>query len=133
MNLNFSQSTGLITQDDGTSVAVGWAGNDSNPENPARIQGKLNPAQQALHKIGPLPQGVYSVGAWEEKHAHLGPMVAHLTQTSGETFGRDAFYIHGPDRDPAMYGQESLGCIVVPHTGRQAIKDLAPDTVTVTA
>ncbi|MDR3684763.1 MAG: hypothetical protein P4L11_13630 [Geothrix sp.] len=133
MNLNFSQSTGLITKDDGTSVAHGWAGNDSNPENPQRIHGKLNPDKQALHKIGPLPQGVYSVGPWEEKHGHLGAMVAPLTQISGETFGRDAFYIHGPDRDPATYGQESLGCIVVPHAGRQAIKDLGPETVTVTA
>jgi hypothetical protein len=89
---------------------------------------------QDIHKVGPLPQGVYRIGPWEEHHGHLGPMVASLTQIEGETFGRDAFYIHGPANNVMAYGQESLGCTVVPHACRQLIHDLTPgpdDTVTV--
>ena len=124
MNINFSQKTGRLTQDDGTYIALGWAGNGI---------GKLNPDAESMVAIGPLPRGTYQVGEWEDQHPHLGPMVAALTQISGDTFGRSAFYIHGPAVDPVLYGQESKGCIVVPHFGRLAIKDLAPDTVTVMA
>lgn len=132
MNLTFSQSQGTITQDDGTLVTdQAFAGNDSRPGvNPTHIQGRNNPDAQGIHKIGPLPQGVYTLGAWEE-HPRLGPICSPLTQISGETFGRDAFYIHGPSS--LDYANSSEGCIVVPHVPREAIMNLAPDTITVVA
>lgn len=123
MNLNFSQSTGNITTDSGALVAKGWAGNGD---------GKNNPNMQSVHNVGPLPQGVYRVDPWEENHGGLGPIVAHLEQISGETFGRSAFYIHGPSMDKAHYGQESKGCIVIPRDQRLAVRARKPDTITVT-
>ena len=67
------------------------------------------------------------MGEWEEKHPGLGPMVAHLEQIEGETFGRNGFYFHGPSSDAAHYGQESMGCIVVPRSGREKVKQAAPE------
>jgi hypothetical protein len=125
MNLNFSQSTGLVTMDDGAHVAMGWSGNG---------EGKCNPAMQHVRDVGPLPQGVYRIGPWQD-HPHLGRMVAPLTQIAGETFGRDDFLIHGPSMDPARRGQESKGCCVVPFAGRLQMHNLTPgpdDTLTVT-
>ena len=124
MNLNYSQTTGQVTDDNGKSIAKGWAGNGC---------GRNNPTMQDVHCVGPLPQGVYKIGAWYD-HTRLGPMVADLHQISGETFGRNDFFIHGPSSE--HYGQESKGCIVVPREDRQRIIALTPgpgDTVTVTA
>jgi len=125
MNINYSQSTGVLSKDDGTIIAAGWSG---------RGAGKNNPDMENVSNTGPLPKGIYNVGAWEKTHGHLGPIVASLTQTQGDAFGRSAFYIHGPAMDPKTYGQESMGCIVIPRSGRLKIKALLPgpnDTVTV--
>jgi hypothetical protein len=56
-------------------------------------------------------------------------MVAELLQVQGETFGRSAFFIHGPSSK--HYGEESMGCIVVPRPGRTHVKELDPKTITV--
>lgn len=122
LTLTFQQSTGLITDEAGEVVAHAWAGHGD---------GLNNPAMQEIHEVGPLPQGVYEVRPWEDNHPPLGPMVAHLVQIEGETFGRDAFYIHGPSS--THYMQESKGCIVVPHVMRQKVHDLAPDFIRVVA
>lgn len=130
MNLNYSITTGKITQDDGTVVATGWSGNNANPTyNPSKVHGKNNPAMTKVRNIGSLPVGVYSVGAWGD-HPPLGKHSALLTQISGETYGRSGFAIHGPSSK--IYGEESRGCIVVPHDPRLEIEALKPDTVTVT-
>ena len=131
MNLNYSQTSGQMTQDDGTLVATGFSGNNSRPGvNPNHLQGMNNPEMQSVHCIGPLPQGTYSVGPWGP-HSELGPNSAALTQTSGETYGRDGFYIHGPgENDPE---NSSEGCIVIGHDERIAVMNLAPDQITVTA
>lgn len=120
--LTFEQSSGAIRDEDGMLIGKGWAGHGD---------GKNNPAMQSVHDIGPLPQGLYDVGAWEEIHPGLGPWVAHLAQVEGETFGRSAFFIHGPAVDPAKYGQESKGCIVVPRQIRLLIKGMNPDQIRV--
>jgi len=112
--LIYSQSTGIMSLG-AQQIALGWAGNHD---------GRNNPAMQDAHCVGPLPQGDYTLDGWEDEHPHLGPMVTHLTpDPAAEMFGRDGFYIHGPSSDPARYGQESMGCIVIPHTPRQAVKD----------
>ena len=121
MNLNYQQSTGLLTDDDGKVVAHGWAG---------RQEGKNNPDMEDVHCTGPLPCGTYSVGPWGG-HPPLGPDSTHLTQTSGESYGRDGFYIHGPGT--VNYGQESKGCIVIPRAERLVVMGLAPDQITVSA
>lgn len=131
MNLNYSQSTGLITDDNGMVIAQGFAGNDSRPAvNPNHIHGYNNPNAQAIHCVGPLPRGVYDVGPWGT-HAVVGANSAPLTQTSGDSFGRSGFFIHGPGAaDPA---NSSEGCIVIPHDQRLAVMALAPGTITVNA
>jgi hypothetical protein len=120
----YVQSSGAIRNEEGAFVGAGWAGNGT---------GKNNPDAEDQHDIGPLPCGLYSVGAWEEDHPHLGPIVAHLEQIEGETFGRSGFYIHGPAVESTRYGQESKGCIVVPRTTRLVIKSLSPDQIRVVA
>lgn len=124
MNINYSQSTGIITKDDGTVLVPAghaWAGHG---------EGKNNPAMEQVHCIGPLPRGTYTLGAWG-KHDELGPDSCHLTQTEGESYGRDGFYIHGPSQDPIKHGQESKGCIVVEHDYRIGIIALNPNIIIV--
>ena len=115
--LTYHQASGVIETPDGVTVAFGWAGNG---------EGKNNPAMQDKRGIGPLPQGLYVVGAWEN-HPRLGKMVAPLHQIDGETFGRDDFFIHGPSVDPSHYGQESMGCIVTPFTSRLKVREELPE------
>jgi len=121
VNITYSQTTGHIMDEQGNLVATGWAG---------RGEGKNNPSAQDQHCTGPLPQGIYECGAWHD-HPHLGPMVLDLHQVSGDTYGRDAFYVHGPSSK--NYGEESMGCIIVPRPGREMVHALLPRRVTVTA
>ena len=120
----YFQHSGIMLDDNGQQVAIGWSGNG---------EGKNNPAMQDVHNVGPLPQGMYKVGDWQPTHPRLGPWVAALTQVAGQTFGRSAFYIHGPSTDPAKFGQESEGCIVVPRSMRLVLRALAPDFMEVKA
>ena len=151
MNLNYFVGT-TEWWDDGDLIVVpmgqSWSGNDSNPEvNPDGFQGKNNsgtvtlpsglvvPAQ-SLHKIGAAPCGVYTFGEWGDWQSvdgypkHLGPLICRLTQISGETYGRDGIFLHGPASGD-LYGQESEGCLVVLHGFRAKIALLNPTTVTV--
>ena len=125
MNLNYSQTTGNMTDDNGNLIAKGWAGHGD---------GKNNPAMQSVHNVGPLPQGKYNVSGWFS-HPRLGPMVARLTQFEGETFGRDSFFIHGAAKNLDKHGQESEGCIVQERIERDKVAALTKgigNTITVT-
>lgn len=113
----YSQHTGEIEGADGSLIAFGWAGSGT---------GKNTPTMQGVRAVGPLPQGLYVVGVWCD-HPRLGKMVAPLTQIEGEAYGRSDFWIHGPSRKAGRYGQESLGCIVVPFGGRVKVKDACPE------
>ena len=114
----YSQASGLLQTPEGQYVAFGWAGKGI---------GKKNPAMDNERCVGPLPKGLFRVGEWEETHPGLGPIVARLVQVEGETHGRDGFYFHGPASDPNHYGQESMGCIVVPRAGRLKAREAAPE------
>jgi len=121
--LTYSQTTGTLLQD-GKYLATGWAGNHA---------GKNNPAMQDKPCIGPLPQGKYTLQAWELTHDHLGPMVCFLLPDPSNTmFGRGDFFCHGPSQGD-NYGQESKGCIVIPHQMRQTVKDSGQTQLTVIA
>ena len=115
--LVYHQGSGVIETLEGVRVVFAWAG---------RGLGKNNPKAQDQKCIGPLPQGLYVAGVWED-HPRLGKMVCPLTQIEGETFGRDSFFIHGPTKDPLRYGQESMGCIVVPFTSRLKVREELPE------
>ena len=118
--LIFSQSTGIITLD-GQQIAKGFAGNDSRPGvNPDHVHGYNNPDAQAIHCIGPLPQGMYRIVEWQDEHPGLGPIVAILEQVDGETYGRDDFRIHGASATDPLNSSE--GCIVLPHDQRVVVR-----------
>ena len=85
-----------------------WAGNHD---------GKNNPSAQDKRGVGPLPQGVYTILP-PVHHPHLGVVAMQLEPVEGnEMFGRDAFWIHGPSNGNNR-GQESMGCIIMPHDDR---------------
>jgi hypothetical protein len=130
MNMNYQISTGQLTDDDGTLIATGFAGNNSRPGvNPDHIQGLNNPAMVSVRCIGPLPPGLYRVGSWGD-HPPVGPDSASLTQIGGETYGRDGFFLHGPGADPE---NSSEGCIVIGHLERIKVMGMNPTTITVSA
>jgi hypothetical protein len=134
MSITFKITTGTITNDEDSTVLTSsaYAGNDSRiPQNPNRIHGKNNPNMCSVHFIGPLPPGKYNIGSFEN-HPVVGENSAQLTQISGNTFGRSAFFIHGQEApNGSNYLQESEGCIVVPHNDRLKIAALAPKILTV--
>lgn len=123
MTLTYRQSTGELLDADGALVAKCWAGHG---------QGLNNPIMEDVQCVGPLPRGLYHVGPWQT-HPRLGQHCAPLTQIQGESFGRSGFWVHGPSLNPDKYGQESEGCIVVPHGPRLALEALRPDYVQVIA
>jgi hypothetical protein len=105
----YSQSSGILECDE-RFVTVGYAGFSA---------GKNNPAAQAVARTGPIPQGMYTIGA-AKTHDRLGPCVMALTPDAGnEMFGRSEFYIHGDN--PTHPGQSSDGCVVIPSPDRQTI------------
>src|SRR5438874_13781045 len=79
----YSQSTGELNHD-GSRVGSGYSGHG---------EGLNNPAFQTAHDVGPLPQGMYSIGDPLDPPDHLGPLAMPLSSTSGDMFGRSAFFI----------------------------------------
>ena len=107
----------------GTVVATGYAGGNCghNPE------GKNNPEMQGVKGIGPLPEGVYTLGTPVEG-SHLGAFaVPLLPAPTNNMLGRGSFYLHG---DTTPGGNASEGCIIMPRAVRQAIV-ASGETITV--
>lgn len=106
----YSQGTGQLTDTDGRKVAVGYSG---------KGQGKNNCSMQHVRGIGPVPQGMWVIGA-PYNSKKVGPFAMTLTPVEGtETFGRSAFLIHGDNAT----GTASEGCIIFPRRVRQIIWD----------
>ena len=114
--LSYSQSTGVLTMPNGQKY-TGHAG---------KGVGLNNPDMQHIRYIGPLPQGFYTLGVWQDGKkygpgdAKLGPFVCRLTPSeSNKMFGRDGFFFHGGDgSEPPT---DSEGCIVLFRAARNAI------------
>lgn len=104
-------------------LGSGWAGNDSRPGvNPDHVQGRNNPAMQAVHNIGPLPQGWYTLDE-PITHPHLGPLAFPLIpDPANEMFGRGGFFIHGASSADPLNSSE--GCIIMPHDVRARLAEL---------
>ena len=122
LTLQYSQSTGALTDAVKGVVAQGWAGCG---------EGKNNPEMQEVHSVGPLPRGLYDLGPWEPFHEGLGPLVCRLIQVEGETFGRDGFFIHGASM--GHYGDESKGCLVLPRSQRELVQKMRVGHIRVVA
>ena len=109
--MTYSQSTGQLCDAEGNLLATGYSGHGD---------GVNNPAMQNVHNVGPIPQGVYTVGEPHEPADHLGPLAMPLTpDPANEMFGRSEFFIHGDNAK--MSHSASDGCIILDHAARAAI------------
>jgi hypothetical protein len=118
----YQQSTGQLRKD-GALVGTGYSGHGD---------GVNNPAAQNEQRIGPIPQGVYRIGAPLDPPDHLGPLAMPLTAQPGtETFGRSAFFMHGDNSQ----GNESAseGCIIMARLIRQTVAASPDRDLTVVA
>lgn len=98
----YSQTHGILSASGGIEVGVGYSGTGA---------GRNNPAMQAVHDVGPLPEGFYLIGPAYE-HPKLGPLTMNLIpDIDNQMFGRSDFRMHG---DNATH-DASEGCIVMEH------------------
>lgn len=104
----YDQRTGHLSQD-GKLVGTGYAGHGAGID---------NPSDQNEQGVGPLPRGTYSI-AKPENDPKLGPVAMRLTQTSGESYGRAGFFIHGDNSECNESASE--GCIIMSRTVRDEI------------
>lgn len=122
----YEQSTGRLYNPDGSHASTGYAGGNEghNPE------GKNNPAMQCVHKIGPLPRGIYTFGQ-PILQSHLGPFAIPLIpDPKNEMCGRRGFYMHG---DTTPSGNASEGCIIMARAQRNACNSSADHKLQVVA
>jgi hypothetical protein len=119
----FEQSTGSLYDPTNNLVEKGYSGNGV---------WKDDPASQSVKDHGPLPAGLYSIGAAIADGGHLGPFVMPLTpDPRNDMCDRGGFFIHG-DNITAP-GTASDGCIIMSHTTRVAINASEDKQLTVVA
>ena len=108
----YVQSTGELLSADGALWGVGYSG---------RAEGKNNPAAQHMRNVGPLPTGLYVMGAYYDDPGGKGPCVIPLTPApSNNMLGRSGFLIHGDNKDH----DASHGCIIMGPVVRRRISKL---------
>lgn len=106
----YAQKSGQLLQD-GQLVGTGYSGFDN---------GKNNPAMQAVHDVGPIPQGEWTIVGPPANTPSHGPFVLTLQPADGtNTFGRAGFLMHGDSIDSP--GTASHGCIIMPRTVREQV------------
>jgi len=100
----YEQGTGRLYSPHGDLYGEGYSGHG---------EGVNNPTLERLPKVGPIPRGLYEIGA-SHTDEERGPLVMGLTPIPDtNTFGRAGFLIHGdlvraPGKELA-----SEGCIVL--------------------
>lgn len=101
MSWIYDQSNGDLWHD-GLLAGVGYSGTGD---------GRNNPAMQNIPNVGPIPEGLYTIGeAYDDDEGGLGPCVMHLDPLTGtETFGRSLFRIHGNNTQ----NDASHGCVIM--------------------
>lgn len=105
----YSQSTGRWWDEAGVLLTVGYSGAGA---------GKNNPKQQAERNVGPIPRGLYTIGA-PYNSTNVGPFAIPLTPSMHNALGRTHFLIHGDSlKSP---GDASKGCIILPRAIRELI------------
>lgn len=97
----YVQTTGELFRPNGTLCGVGYSGRQGEARN--------NPAFQTVASTGPLPQGLYYLGA-EVDHPMLGPCaIPLLPNPANKMFGRSHFWVHGDN----VQHDASEGCIIM--------------------
>ncbi|HCB1914304.1 TPA: DUF2778 domain-containing protein [Citrobacter braakii] len=107
MAWKYEQSTGKLYSGS-ELVETGYSGNLTN---------KNNSDRQHVRSMGPIPRGTYSINGHSSSK---GPYTIILVQTSGESFGRTDFRIHG-ERVGMPAGFASAGCIIMSLSTRRRI------------
>lgn len=112
----YFQRTGGIVSPEGVHVGDGYSGHGP---------GVNNPAMEAVRGVGPIPEGLYTMGEIIEEHPDLGAWVIPLVPDPGnQMFGRDDFFIHGDEVEHPGAEDASHGCIV---TGRPTRRFMGGD------
>lgn len=105
----YSQTTGVLTHN-GYAVSKGYAG---------RGEGLNNPAMQNVPKIGPLPQGKYTIMK-AGTDAKVGKVAMRLIpDPANEMYDRADFFIHAPHANDQKDSSE--GCMVFDHDTRTGV------------
>ena len=106
----YEQSSGKMFNLSGEFFSQGYSG---SPE------GKNNTLMQAVHNVGPIPLGSYTIEAPVDSKVH-GPYALGLMPDSmNEMFGRSGFLMHGDSL--VAPGSASEGCIIQPRAARETI------------
>lgn len=104
----YYQRTGVI-QHNAVVIGTGYSGTGT---------GFNNSADQSKHNLGPIPRGMYTIGAPKDEPHN--PYVLPLVPDKGnQMFGRSGFLIHGDSI--AHPGAASQGCIILPRWIREKI------------
>jgi len=116
----YEQGSGRLLHN-GILIGTGYSGHATGID---------NTALEDIPYVGPLPRGIYSIAAPID-HPRLGPCSLPLTQISGDSFGRSAFFIHGDN----SLGNDSAseGCIIMPRAVRDQIATSGDNQLTVVA
>ena len=110
----YSQIDGKLYNSEGSLIAVGYAGNG---------EGKNNPSMEGFRNTGPLPVGLYRMGA-AINHPKLGPISIPLIPDAGNCmYGRSDFLAHGDSLEHP--GEASLGCIILNRVARGLLSKTA--------
>jgi hypothetical protein len=112
----YEQTTGRLFDPDGKFCADGYSGGGTDPNNADTIAGKNNPVLQAVHFVGPIPQGMWTIGELVNSVTHGRYAMMLTPDADTDTFGRDHFLMHG-DSIPNP-GFASDGCIIQPYDAR---------------
>lgn len=107
----YSQTSGELKRD-GSLVGIGYSGHGA---------GVNNPDLESVHDVGPVPRGLWIIGAQEEHSTH-GPCVMPLSPKEGtDTLGRSEFLMHGDLLAHPGERLASLGCIIMPKYVREQV------------
>jgi hypothetical protein len=107
MTWTHAQSTGHIFHR-GVHVYSGYSGHGI---------GRNNPSMEAVHDVGPIPLGMYTLGTPHDSD-RMGPFVMALLPVGHDALGRTGLFLHG-DNDAH---DASTGCIILsPREAREAI------------
>lgn len=110
----YKQATGELRRQnlDSPLVATGYAG---------RGEGKNNTAMENVKNVGPLPRGLYSMGA-ARTDSLRGAYCIPLTPDKGnDMFGRSDFLIHADSISAP--GTASEGCIILAAATRKLLAE----------
>jgi len=83
-------------------IATGYSGS---------AQGKNNPDMEAVHNIGPIPRGYWTIGKVLDGQATSPHSIPLYPFPTTNTFGRQLFFMHGDQLQHP--GEASHGCLVL--------------------